>query len=85
MPQKQSESQFCFSSLFIVPHRTSFGVVGGGSNPPLGTFADYVIVERNQVIRSPDHLDDIQVSAWPLAGLTAWRFVFVAMMYPSYP
>ncbi|OJA20396.1 hypothetical protein AZE42_05357 [Rhizopogon vesiculosus] len=56
---------------------SGLGLLGGGSNPSLGTFADYVIVERNQVIRSPDHLDDIQVSAWPLGGLTAWRAAIV--------
>jgi NADPH:quinone reductase-like Zn-dependent oxidoreductase len=50
-----------------------------GRNPLLGTFAEYVVVERNQVIRSPDHLDDVQISAWPLGGPTAWRYVFVAI------
>ncbi|KAG1756890.1 uncharacterized protein EDB91DRAFT_1094995 [Suillus paluster] len=56
---------------------SGLGILGGGRNPPLGTFADYVIVERNQVICSPDHLDDVQVSAWPLGGLTAWRAAIV--------
>ncbi|KAG2106766.1 uncharacterized protein F5147DRAFT_746199 [Suillus discolor] len=56
---------------------TDFGILGGGRNPPLGTFSEYIVVERNQVIRSPDHLDDIQVSAWPLGGLTAWRAAIV--------
>lgn len=41
--------------------------------PPLGTFAEYIVVERDQVIPAPDHLDDVQVAAWPLGGLTAWR------------
>ncbi|KAG1734330.1 hypothetical protein EDB19DRAFT_1911189 [Suillus lakei] len=59
------------------PETDGFGILGGGRNPPLGTFAEYVIVERNQVIRSPDHLDDVQVSAWPLGGLTAWRAAIV--------
>ncbi|KAG2145067.1 hypothetical protein BD769DRAFT_1419676 [Suillus cothurnatus] len=54
-----------------------FGILGGGRNPSLGTFAEYVVVERNQVVRSPDHLDDVQVSAWPLGGLTAWRAAIV--------
>lgn len=40
---------------------------------PLGTFAQYVVVERDQVIPSPDHLDDEHLSAWPVAGVTAWR------------
>ena len=43
--------------------------------PPLGTFADYVVVERDQVVRSPDHLDDVHMAAWPVGGLTAWRSV----------
>ncbi|KAF9225905.1 NAD(P)-binding protein [Gyrodon lividus] len=56
---------------------STFGILGGGSNPPLGTFADYVVVERDQVILSPEHLDDVQVAAWPLGGLTAWRAAIV--------
>ncbi|KAG6336998.1 hypothetical protein ID866_2099 [Astraeus odoratus] len=55
----------------------AFGVVGGCSKPPLGTFADYVIVERDQVVLSPDHLDDVHMAAWPLGGLTAWRAAIV--------
>jgi len=51
----------------------SFGLLGGGKVPPLGTFAEYIVVERDQVIPAPDHLDDVQVAAWPLGGLTAWR------------
>ncbi|KAG8216808.1 hypothetical protein J3R82DRAFT_7058 [Butyriboletus roseoflavus] len=54
-----------------------FGILGGGKHPPLGTFADYVVVERDQVIRSPDHLDDVHMAAWPLGGLTAWRAAVV--------
>ncbi|KIJ61516.1 hypothetical protein HYDPIDRAFT_115660 [Hydnomerulius pinastri MD-312] len=56
---------------------STFGILGGGSNPPLGTFAEYVVVEREQVVRSPDHLDDVQTAAWPLGGLTAWRAAIV--------
>jgi NADPH:quinone reductase-like Zn-dependent oxidoreductase len=32
-------------------------------------------VERSEVIPTPSHLTDEQIAAWPLAGLTAWRFV----------
>ncbi|KAJ8583566.1 NAD(P)-binding protein [Rhizopogon salebrosus TDB-379] len=46
-------------------------------NPSFGTFADYVIVKRSQVIRSPDHLDDVQISARPIGGLAAWRVTIV--------
>ncbi|TFK67103.1 NAD(P)-binding protein [Pluteus cervinus] len=54
-----------------------FGILGGGSHPPLGTFTEYMVVERDEVIPSPEHLDDIHVAAWPLGGLTAWRAVIV--------
>ncbi|EGN95835.1 hypothetical protein SERLA73DRAFT_155109 [Serpula lacrymans var. lacrymans S7.3] len=73
--------------VFLVPMRgwdtdpeapeSDFGIIGGGSNPPIGTFSDYVVVERNQVVQSPDHLDDVTLSAWPLGGLTAWRAAIV--------
>ena len=38
-----------------------------------GTFAQYIVVERDQVILTPDHLDDVHAAAWPLGGVTAWR------------
>jgi NADPH:quinone reductase-like Zn-dependent oxidoreductase len=81
---KQSGLYICLSALTHFSYRGGFGILGGGRNPPLGTFAEYVVVERNQVVRSPDHLDDVQVSAWPLGGLTAWRLVFVAISFSSY-
>ena len=62
-----------FSLSFIDFHRSKFGVVGGVKNPDIGTFAEYVVVERDQVILAPDYLDDIHLAAWPLGGLTAWR------------
>jgi len=77
--------------VFLVPMRgwesapdapekdSEFGILGGGSHPPLGTFSEYVVVERDQVIISPDHLDDIHIAAWPLGGLTAWRSVHLAL------
>ncbi|KAF8643535.1 hypothetical protein AX16_008979 [Volvariella volvacea WC 439] len=54
-----------------------FGIMGNGPLPPIGTFSQYVIVERDEVIRTPDHLDDVHAAAWPLAGLTAWRAAIV--------
>lgn len=49
-------------------------MIGGVGYPPIGTFAEYVIVDREEVVSSPAHLNDIQTAAWPLAGLTAWRY-----------
>ncbi|KAF8967307.1 hypothetical protein BDZ97DRAFT_1804430 [Flammula alnicola] len=54
-----------------------FGILGGGAYPPLGTFAEYVVVERDQVIPTPEHLDDVHMAAWPIGGVTAWRAVAV--------
>ncbi len=34
------------------------------------------MVERDQVIPTPEHLDDVHAAAWPLAAVTAWRCVF---------
>ncbi|KAH9930680.1 NAD(P)-binding protein [Fomitopsis serialis] len=55
------------------PESPKFTILGGGKIVPLGTFAEYVAVERDQVILTPDHLDDEHAAAWPLGGLTAWR------------
>ncbi|RDB23123.1 putative zinc-type alcohol dehydrogenase-like protein YogA [Hypsizygus marmoreus] len=73
--------------VFLTPSRgweqhpeapeTDFGILGGVQFPSLGTFSEYVVVERDQVILSPDHLDDVHVSAWPLGGVTAWRAAIV--------
>lgn len=52
-----------------------FGILGGGAFPPLGTFSEYIVVERDQVVPTPEHLDDVHVAAWPIGGVTAWRYV----------
>ena len=54
----------------------SFTVVGGTAMTPFGTFAEYAVVERDQVLLTPDHLDDVHAAAWPLAAVTAWRYTF---------
>lgn len=53
-----------------------FTILGGGKVVPIGTFSQYVAVERDQVILSPEHLNDDQLAAWPLGAVTAWRCVF---------
>ncbi|KAH9958339.1 NAD-P-binding protein [Russula dissimulans] len=73
--------------VFLVPTRgweshplapeAPFGILGGGDNPPTGTFAAYAIVAREQVIPTPAHLDDLHAAAWPVAGVTAWRAAVV--------
>lgn len=56
----------------LVP-RHGMAMLGGGRFSPFGTFSEYVVVERDQVIETPSHLDDVHIAAWPLAGVTAWR------------
>ncbi|KAF9449462.1 NAD(P)-binding protein [Macrolepiota fuliginosa MF-IS2] len=73
--------------VFLTPSRgwekdelapeSSFGILGGGALPPIGTFSKYIVVERNQVIPTPEHLDDIQAAAWPLGAVTAWRATMI--------
>ncbi|KAJ6462464.1 hypothetical protein C8R45DRAFT_1064429 [Mycena sanguinolenta] len=57
---------------------SNYGILGGGSFPALGTFAEYAVVPRAEVLQTPAHLTDEQIAAWPLAGLTAWRAVSLA-------
>ncbi|KAI0362574.1 NAD-P-binding protein [Trametes cingulata] len=73
--------------VFLVPMRgwerapdapeSPFAVIGGNKSNPLGTFAQYVVVERDQVIPTPDHLDDVHAAAWPLGAVTAWRAAMI--------
>ena len=50
-----------------------FFMIGNGGKLGIGAFAHHVVVERDQVILTPDYLDDVHMAAWPLGGLTAWR------------
>lgn len=44
--------------------------------PHHGTFADYVSVPAENVFPAPEHLNDDQAAAMPLAGLTAYRALY---------
>ncbi|KAJ7627801.1 hypothetical protein DFH06DRAFT_1057661 [Mycena polygramma] len=59
---------------------SQFGILGGGSFPALGTFSEYIVVQRAEVLRTPAHLSDEQIAAWPLGGLTAWRAIALAQI-----
>ncbi|KAM6500156.1 hypothetical protein JOM56_003170 [Amanita muscaria] len=73
--------------VFLTPSRgwikdpdgpeSDFSIVGGALYPPIGTFSQHVVVERDQVIPIPEHLNDVQAAAWPLGGVTAWRAAIV--------
>lgn len=44
--------------------------------PDNGTLAEYISINKNNVYRKPGNLNLMQSSAFPLAGLTAYRAVF---------
>lgn len=41
--------------------------------PEDGTFAEHIVIPAENLHRAPEHLDDVQAAALPLAGVTAWR------------
>ncbi|KAI0807843.1 NAD(P)-binding protein [Fomes fomentarius] len=55
----------------------SFSVIGGTKFSDFGTFAHYIVVDRDQVIQTPDHVDDVHAAAWPLGAVTAWRATII--------
>ena len=65
--------------LIVFRHR--FSIVGGSSDPPIGTFAEYVTVERKYLVKTPDYLSSEAVAAWPVAGVTAWRSVLSLLRF----
>ncbi len=44
--------------------------------PDDGTFAEYIRIDKNNVVPKPNHLSFIEAAALPLAGLTAYRTLF---------
>lgn len=53
-----------------------FGILGqtkptGGQ----GTFAEYIEVEKDQLVKAPQHLSATQAAALPCGGVTAYRCV----------
>ena len=45
-------------------------IVLGGSRQ--GMLAEYVVLDENWAVKSPEHLSDVEASTLPCAGLTAW-------------
>jgi len=63
------------SNISLSARFQRYGVVGGVRVPDYGVFSEYVVVDRDQVILTPPHLTDVQIAAWPVAGITAWRAI----------
>ncbi|WFD31290.1 propionate--CoA ligase [Malassezia sp. CBS 17886] len=54
-----------------------FGLLGASRQVcGVGTFADYIAVDRTQLVRAPKHLTAEQSAALPCAGVTAYRALF---------
>jgi len=51
----------------------AFSILG---YPAHGTFSDYLSISKKQVFEKPPHLTLEEASAFPLAGLTAYRALF---------
>jgi NADPH:quinone reductase-like Zn-dependent oxidoreductase len=49
---------------------------GPGSNADPGVAAEYVLVDEPALVRTPEHLDDVEASSLQVAGVTAWNAVF---------
>ncbi|BFZ57731.1 hypothetical protein PYCC9005_004784 [Savitreella phatthalungensis] len=52
-----------------------YGILGGQVGMP-GTFADYQLIHKHELVPCPTHLSDVEAAALPLAGLTAFRALF---------
>lgn len=54
-----------------------FGLLGGTRQTGgVGCFAEYVTVERDQLVEIPPHLSAVQAAALPCGGVTAYRALF---------
>ncbi|TFK20539.1 NAD(P)-binding protein [Coprinopsis marcescibilis] len=82
-----SNDELVNQRVFLTPSRgwwsnpdgpeSKFYTMGGAAVSPGGTFAEYLVVDRVHLIRTPSHLDDVQAAAWPLGGVTSWRATMV--------
>ncbi|KAG8751200.1 hypothetical protein FRC12_012549 [Ceratobasidium sp. 428] len=52
-----------------------FGIPGGVRYPAYGTLSEYIVVPKDAVIPTPDHMTDEEAAAWGLGAVTAWRAV----------
>lgn len=71
------EAECVFQNTLVITSCSwifSFAVVGGVKYAEYGTFAEYTVVDRNQLLLAPEYIDDLHLAAFPLGGLTAWRF-----------
>ena len=63
MPQSKGKGIKRLIVLFLI-HKSMnrFGILGGTNYPATGTFAEYIVVERSQVILAPDFIDSVHLA-----------------------
>jgi len=54
-----------------------YAILGGTKTNPTGTLAEVATMDESELEEAPEHLSDAEAAAFPLAGLTAWRALFV--------
>lgn len=54
-----------------------YAILGGTKTNPTGTLAEVATMNEDELEEAPAHLSDAEAAAFPLAGLTAWRALFV--------
>jgi NADPH:quinone reductase-like Zn-dependent oxidoreductase len=59
-----------FDGLGFGTARHPNDIVLGGSRQ--GMLAEYVVLDQDWAVKSPEHLSDVEASTLPCAGLTAW-------------
>lgn len=67
----------CFFQNWVAgrsPERSALQSLGG---PLDGCLEEYLLLNEGGVVRTPDHLSDLEVATLPCAALTAWRALFV--------
>lgn len=67
----------CFFQNWVAgrsPERNALLSLGG---PLDGCLEEYLLLSEQGVVRTPEHLTDLEVATLPCAALTAWRALFV--------
>ncbi|GAB7358984.1 hypothetical protein MBLNU230_g5058t1 [Neophaeotheca triangularis] len=59
---------------------TGYKILGGTKMNPLGTLAESVCIEAQELEEAPEHLSSVEAAALPLTGLTAWRALMTKSM-----
>ena len=76
----------------VIPHFKPgwiAGAIGPASNTLMrgvtmpGSLAQYTVASAASLVRTPDHLSDVQAATLPIAATTAWNAIRVASIGPA--